>query len=101
MLLLNGEKHKRTKESRTLIPIISKDGILKYNIYNKTINGKEYLNFIKLNVYVLKNKTLLLDNARIHHYNKVKHFAIENNITLLFNAPYLPIFYPIELIFKN
>ena len=47
MLLLNGEKHKRTKESRTLIPIISKDGILKYNIYNKTINGEEYLNFIK------------------------------------------------------
>lgn len=47
MLLLNGEKHKRTKENRTLIPIISKDGILKYNIYNKTINGEEYLNFIK------------------------------------------------------
>ena len=44
----------------------------------------------------LKNKTLLLDNARIYHYNKVKQFAIENNITLLFNSPYSPIFNPIE-----
>ena len=33
--------------------------------------------------------------------NKVKQFAIENNITLLFNAPYSPIFNPIELIFNT
>ena len=31
----------------------------------------------------------------------VKQFAIENNITLLFNAPYSPIFNPIELIFNT
>jgi transposase len=30
--------------------------------------------------------SIILDNARIHHYNKVKQFAITNNITLLFNT---------------
>ena len=59
------------------------------------------MNFIKSNVDILKNRTIILDNARIHHYNKVKQFAIENNITLLFNAPYSPIFNPIELIFNT
>ena len=100
-IIIKCRKHKRTKESRTLIPIISTDGILKYNIYNKTVNGEDYLNFIKSNVDILKNRTIILDNARIHHYNKVKQFAIENNITLLFNAPYSPIFNPIELIFNT
>ena len=44
------------------------------------------MNFIKSNVDILKNRTIILDNARIHHYNKVKQFAIENNIILLFNT---------------
>lgn len=82
-----------------MISIISINKILTYNIYNKTVNGEDYYNFLKSNVEILKNKTLLLDNARIHHYKKVKKFANENNITLLYNAPYSPLFNPIELIF--
>ena len=79
---------------------VSKDKILNYKIYNKIINGEDFLDFIKSNVDILKNKTLLLDNARIHHYNKLKDYVKKNNITLLFNAPYSPIFNPIELIFN-
>lgn len=97
--IVKNKKHKRTKDKRSLISIISINKILTYNIYNKTVNGEDYYNFLKSNVEILKNKTLLLDNARIHHYKKVKKFANENNITLLYNAPYSPLFNPIELIF--
>ena len=39
--------------------IISKDVIIKYNIYNKTVNGEDYMNLIKLNVDILKNRTII------------------------------------------
>ena len=52
-----------------------------------------------INNYRLKNKYLLLDNARIHHAKIVKQEINGTTNQFLFNVPYMPEFNPIEKIF--
>jgi transposase len=43
-----------------------------------------------------------LDNARIHHYKKLKKFIKnQTNINFIYNVPYSPQFNPIEFVFKD
>lgn len=94
-------KHKQNKERYTLLHAISQTGIIETEILQGSINAEVYLNFIKkINSNPLnKNKTILQDNARIHHAHIVKDYCIENNITMEYNPAYTPEFNPIELIF--
>jgi transposase len=71
-----------------------------YKIVEGSVNGQIFLDFIKNNREELYNKTLLLDNARIHHNKDLKNYCIENNITLWYNAPYTPESNPIEYVFS-
>lgn len=78
-------------------------------IYNKIIkgscNGEIFLKFIKKVLSrTPKNtsKTLLLDNAPIHHYKKLQNFVEGiKNVDLLFNVPYSPESNPIEKVFSE
>ena len=43
-----------------------------------------------------------MDNARIHHYSKIKEFTnINPKIKLIYNVPYNPETNPIELVFND
>ncbi len=48
-----------------------------------------------------KNKYILHDNARIHHYTKLKKYCSDNKINLIYTPPYSPEFNPIELVFSE
>lgn len=95
-------KHKHTRETLTVISLISiKKEILIKKIVKGTVNGQTYLDFIKENIDILKNETLIQDNARIHHSKIFKEYAKEKSINLIFNPPYTPEFNPIELVFRK
>lgn len=95
------KKHKKTQERRTIISCVNIKGIHMHNVVEGSVNGSVFVDFIQKNREELYNKTLLLDNARIHHNKNLKDFCIENNITLLYNAPYTPEFNPIEYMFST
>jgi transposase len=45
---------------------------------------------------------VLLDNARIHHYKKIKEFIITKpKIEFIYNIPYTPETNPIERVFND
>lgn len=74
---------------------VSQNGVIETEILQGSVNADIYLNFIKkINSNPLNmNKTIVQDNARIHHACK------ENNIKMEYNPAYTPEFNPIELIF--
>ena len=94
-------KHKRTKETKSIIMCINSNNSKDYNIIEKTNTGETFLDFIKSIKDKLINNTLLLDNARIHHYKKFKKYCEDNNIRLLYLPAYTPEFNPIEILFSQ
>ena len=93
-------KHSKNKERLTLLSSISKDTI-KYRIIKGSVNSDVYLKFISDNKDLYKNRSIVQDNARCHHANKVKEYCLKNNINMIYNPPYTPEFNPIELIFNK
>lgn len=48
------------------------------------------------------NNYIILDNARIHHYKKIKEFInTKEKIKLIYNVPYSPKTNPIECVFND
>ena len=100
---VNKKTHKKIRY--TVISAVDING----NIYNKIIkgscNGEIFLAFIKtlLKKLSLNHKwSLLIDNARIHHYKKLKNFINEQpNINIIYNVPYSPESNPIERVFNE
>ena len=66
-----------------------------HKIVEGTNNGESFLEYLKSIKDTLKNKTLLLDNAKIHHYKKAKQYCDDNNINLLYLPAYTPEYNPI------
>ena len=98
--ILKITKHSKNKERLTLLSSMSKDTI-KYTIIKGSVDSDIYLKFINDNKDNYKDRTLVQDNARIHHSKKVKNYCLENNINMVYNPPYTPEFNPIELIFNK
>lgn len=94
-------KHKKNKETSSVIAIMSNSGIVCKEIVKGTINKDVYTNFLNKNKALLENKILIQDNARIHHALTVKEYAKNNNINLKYNPAYSPEFNPIELVFNK
>ena len=68
---------KHSKIKYTLILAISNKKIIHSEIIKCSANGEIFLKFLKdliKKLCVEDNNYILLDNARIHHYNKVKEF---------------------------
>jgi hypothetical protein len=94
-------RHKHNKLRYTLLAAISNKNIVNYEIINESVNKNIYLDFIKKNKEIFKNKVIIQDNARIHHSIIVKNYASKENIIMKYNPPYTPEFNPIEFMFNK
>jgi len=92
---VNGQKY---KEGRSLLLAISNNKIVGRKIVKGSVNGEIVLQFIKKILKYTRNKVIILDNARTHHYHKLKAYINKTNRKLVYNIPYHPQTNPIEFI---
>jgi putative transposase len=95
-------KHIKTRYS--VVCAVSNRKIIHYTVVKGSINGEIFLNFIKTLETKLGNtkKYLLMDNARIHHYSKLKEYIITKPLLeSVYNVPYSPEYNPIEMVFNE
>ena len=96
---------KNPKIRYSLILDINCNKIIHKKIIKGSVNGETFLEFIKDLVKKLQtnnNSYILLDNARIHHYKKLKDFIkTKPKIKLIYNIPYTPETNPIEHVFND
>jgi transposase len=96
---------KHSKIRYSLILAINCKKIIHKKIIKGSANGEIFLKFIKDLVKKLQNKNkkyILLDNAKIHHYKKIKDFInTKPKIKLIYNIPYTPETNPIERVFGD
>ena len=89
----------------TMITALGFKEIIHSKIINGSCNGEIFLKFIKelLKKSSIENKwSIIIDNARIHHYKKFKEYIKNfNNINIIYNVPYSPETNPIEKVFKD
>lgn len=99
----NITRHPKIRYS--LILAINCNKIIHKRIIKGSSNGEIFLEFIKDLVKKLQtrnNNYILLDNARIHHYKKVKEFInTKSKINFIYNVPYTPETNPIERVFND
>ena len=83
-----------TRVRYSLILSISNKKILHYQLVKGSVNGEMFFIFIKDLIKKLTQGTqyhVVLDNAKIHHYRKIKEYIeTKPNIELIYNIPYTP-----------
>jgi transposase len=85
----------------TMICAISNKEIIKYKMIKGSANGEDFLTFIK-ELNITEYNRIFLDNARIHHYTKLKEYIKENSkYNFIYNVPYSPQYNPIEYMFSE
>lgn len=89
-----------SRKKYSLLQIISNSSVVKYKLYEGSINSTKLLDFMK-DLTVPENVHILLDNASIHKSSVFKNYVEENKINLLFNVPYSPETNPIEMVFSK
>ena len=93
------KKINNLRKRSTIICAISREKILYYKIIKGSANAEDFLSFLK--GLKIKNKYLLVDNARIHHSKIVKEYMHSLTNKFIFNVPYSPEYNPIEIIFSK
>jgi len=84
----------------TLLMAISNSQVILYGLYEKSVNGTIFMNFVKEIISKYGNYyTLLMDNAVIHKTKLFNAYAKKRSINILYNIPYNPQTNPIEMIF--
>ncbi len=94
--IINGRRH---KQGKSLILAISNKKTISYKLKTGSVNGEHFYNFI-MNT-VIKGQTgltIILDNARIHHYKKTIDAVIASGNKIVYNIPYHPQYNPVEYI---
>ena len=94
-------KHKKNKLRYTLLSAINTKGVVCYQIFDKSVNGEIYKQFIDNNKNLFINKIIYHDNVRFHHSKILKKYCTEKSITLKYTPAYTPEFNPIELFFST
>jgi len=62
-----------TKKRYSLILAINRSKILNYKLVDGAVNGEIFMNYIVNDIIPHSNDgSILMDNARIHHYKKFK-----------------------------
>ena len=79
---------KHNKKIYTTIAAISYNKIIDVENLEGTVNREIYKNFLIKNKELFLNKTIIQDNARIHHAKDVKDYALGNSINLKYNPAY-------------
>jgi len=100
-IITKNYKHKHLRERKTLLSAINKDNFVSNKIINGSVKRDIYLLFFEENLEIFKYKTILHDNARIHHSKLLKEYCKNNHIYLKYLPPYTPQFNPIELVFSE
>lgn len=77
---------------------ISTTNIVNYKLYKRGVNSDIFVSYLKDSN--IKNKTLVMDNYRVHHTKDVKNVLKNNNISVLYTPPYSPELNPIEEMFS-
>jgi transposase len=96
------KNNKIIRKRVSLIMAVDKSKIVAYKIVEGSVNGEIFKDFILNNVLKnIDNKTLLMDNARIHHYKKFKEAINDTTSKVIYNIPYNPETNPIELVFSQ
>ena len=84
------------------IGVISKThGLLHYKLFEKSVNTVKYIKFLKEVIKRLNGAPFCIyqDNLMVHYSKKAKKFYEENDIDILYSAPYQPELNPIEFTF--
>jgi transposase len=85
----------------TVIASVSKSKKICYKIHEKSVNGESFKKYIN---YANKKggcKNHFLDNARIHHYGKVKDMMKRSDLNVIYGVPYTPFLNIIENFFRS
>lgn len=82
----------------SLLLVISNKSVIKYNIYEGSINGNHFNDFFD-DMNIKENTKVILDNFRTHTSNVIKNH--KNYKNLLYNVPYNPETNPIEMAFSK
>lgn len=85
----------------SIISAISNNKIISIKAISGSANGEVFLKFIKNIINENGNVHIFLDNARIHHYTKLKEYIDTTKSTLIYNIPYCPKYNPIEIVFSK
>ena len=85
----------------TVIASVSRSKKIGYKIYHDTVNGEKFNGYINYINKKSKIKNYFMDNARIHHYNKVKTNLKNKNKNVIYGVPYQPQLNIIENFFRS
>jgi len=90
---------RRIRQGKSMLLAISNKKTIAHKLIKGSVNGEHIYNFL-INEVIKDKKgiTILLDNARTHHYKKLKDKIKETGNTLAFNIPYHPQYNPVEYI---
>lgn len=92
---------KTNPKKYSIIMAISNNKIIHYEIHDRNINSKIFIQFVRTLTKKFNNKYILLDNVSFHKCKQISDILIKNKNRLLFIPPYSPQFNPIEEVFFN
>ena len=90
----------KPNERYSLLMATSNKKIIKYYLVKGSIKTDDFINFMDQLNKENPNNTYLIDNASIHINKKTINFYKNNNLHIVFNAPYQSKFNPIEMVFS-
>ncbi|OQV11280.1 hypothetical protein CLAIMM_15140 [Cladophialophora immunda] len=90
----------------SILPALTIDGWLDYEIYHGSFDGDRFLAFMErllqqMNAFPGPRSVLLLDNASIHHGERIQTLAAQHGVILTYLPPYSPHLNPIEMAFHE
>lgn len=97
----NNAPNKILNKRITVIASVSKSKKIAYKIHDKSVNGETFRDYIRYINKKTKCKNHFLDNARIHHYKKVKSTTKRLKINTIYGVPYTPYLNIIENFFRS
>lgn len=75
----------------SLLVAISNKQCMKYKLYEKgSVNGDRFNEFMKELCSKIKNKLIILDNAKIHKTNEIKDIIKKSGNDAIYTVPYHP-----------
>jgi transposase len=90
-----------------VLPALCVNGLLDLMVYKGNTNGDAFVAWLekgllpRMNRFPAPNSILVMDNARIHHDERVQALCWKAGILLWYLPPYSPDFNPIEAFFKD
>ncbi|CAB4463470.1 unnamed protein product [Rhizophagus irregularis] len=91
----------------TILPVLTLDGFIAADIMKGSCNKKRFQTFIltqvlpQMNEYPNKNSVIVMDNAKIHHDEKLVESIEQMGCKVLYLPPYSPDYNPIEMAFSG